>query len=253
MILIINILISVSDFNSQSNLSLSPLTYVVVQSLSRVQLSANPWTAARKVSLSFSILPEFAQTHVHWVDDAIQPSHPLSPPSSPAHHLSRHESFPMSHFFASGDQSTGASASALPMNTQGWFPLGLTGLISCCSRGSQKSSPAPQFKSINSSALSLLYGPLSQQYMTTGKTIDLTIQTSIGKVMSLLFNLPSKFVLTFLPQSKCLLISWLQSSYTVILEPKKIKSVTASTFPPIYLPWSDGIRCHDLNFLNVEF
>ena len=130
MILIINILISVSDFNSQSNLSLSPLTYVVVQSLSRIQLSANPWTAARKVSLSFSILPEFAQTHVHWVDDAIQPSHPLSPPSSPALHLSQHESFPMSHFFTSGDQSIGASASALPMNTQGWFPLGLTGLIS---------------------------------------------------------------------------------------------------------------------------
>ena len=70
-------------------------------------------------------------------------------------------SFPISQFFASGGQSTGASASAsvLPMNVQYWFPLGLTGLISLQSKNSQESSPAPQFKSINSSVLSLLYGP----------------------------------------------------------------------------------------------
>ena len=72
-------------------------------------------------------LPEFAQTHVHWVSDAIQPSHPLSPPSPPALNLSS-VSFPMSWLFASGGQSTGDSASALvlPVNIQGWFPLGLT-------------------------------------------------------------------------------------------------------------------------------
>ena len=71
------------------------------------------------------------------------------------------ESFQMSQFFVSGGQSVGVSASAsvLPMNIQCWFPLGWTGLISCCPRDSQESSPAPQFKSINSSALSLLYGP----------------------------------------------------------------------------------------------
>ena len=70
-------------------------------------------------------------------------------------------SFPMSQFFASGGQSTWASASAsvLPMNIQDWFPLGLTGLISLRSKGSHESSPAPQFKSINSLELSLLYGP----------------------------------------------------------------------------------------------
>ena len=72
---------------------------------------------------------------------------------------------------------------------------------------------------------------LSHPYTTTGKTIALTIQT-FGYVMSLLFNMLSRFVISFLPRSKCLLISWLQSLSTVILQPKKIKSVTASTFPP---------------------
>ena len=73
---------------------------------------------------------------------------------------------------------------------------------------------------------------LSHPYMTTGKTIALTIQTFVGKVMSLLFNMQSRFVVAFLPRSKHLLISWLQSPSPVILEPKKIKSVSASTFSP---------------------
>jgi len=83
-------------------------------------------------------LPEFAQVLVHWVGDAIQPSHPLSSPSPPTFNLSQHrESFPMSQLFASGGQIIGASASAsvLPMNIQGWFPLVLTGLISLLSKG----------------------------------------------------------------------------------------------------------------------
>ena len=69
-------------------------------------------------------------------------------------------------------------------------------------------------------------------YMTTGKTIALTIQTFVGKVMSLLFNMLSMFVIGSLPRSKCPLISWLQSPSTVILEPKKMKSDTVSTFLP---------------------
>ena len=73
---------------------------------------------------------------------------------------------------------------------------------------------------------------LSHPYMTTGKTIALTPQTFVGKVMSLLFNMQSRLVITFLPRSKCLLISWLQSPSAVILEPKKIKSVTVSTVSP---------------------
>ena len=100
---------------------------------------------------------DFAQTHVHWVSDAIQPSHSLLSPSSPAFNLSQHQSFPMSQFFASGGQSIGASASTsvLPMNIQDWLLW-----PPCSPRDSQESSPTPQFKSTNSSALSFLYGPI---------------------------------------------------------------------------------------------
>ena len=90
---------------------------------------------------------------------------------------------------------------------------------------------------------------LSHPYMTAGKAIALTRWTFIGKVISLLFNVLSRLVVTFLPRSKCLLISWLQLPSAVILEPLKIKSTTVST---ICLPWSDGTGCHGLSFLNVE-
>ena len=73
---------------------------------------------------------------------------------------------------------------------------------------------------------------LSYPYMTSGKTIALTRQTFVGKVMFLLFNMLSSLVIAFLPRSKCLLISWLQSPSTVILEPKEIKSVTVSVASP---------------------
>ena len=93
---------------------------------------------------------------------------------------------------------------------------------------------------------------LSHLFMITGKTIALTVQTFVGKVTSLLFNALSGFVIAFLPRSKRLLISRLQSPSTAILE---IKSVTVSTFSPstIYLPWNDGTRCYDLSFLIAEF
>ena len=104
-------------------------------------------------------LPEYTQTHAHRVDDAIQPSHPLSSPSPPApNHVMPPASwsFPMSQLFAWGGQSTGVSASAsvLPMNTQGWCPGS-----PCSPRDSQESSPTPQFKSINFSALRFLHSP----------------------------------------------------------------------------------------------
>ena len=91
---------------------------------------------------------------------------------------------------------------------------------------------------------------LSHPYMTTGKTIALTRRTFVGKVISLLFNMLSRFVITFHPRSKLLLISWLQSPSAVVLEPRKFK---VSHCFLIYFPWSDGTRCHDLRFLNVEF
>ena len=87
---------------------------------------------------SLHCLLEFAQTHVHWVGDAIQPSHSLSSPSPSAFNISQHQGlFLMNQLYASGSQSIGAPAlgSVLPMNIQGWYPLGLTGLISLLSKG----------------------------------------------------------------------------------------------------------------------
>ena len=92
---------------------------------------------------------------------------------------------------------------------------------------------------------------LSYPYMTTGTTIALARRTFVDKVMSLLFNMLSRLVITFLSRSKRLLISWLQSPAAVILEPPKIVSHCFHCFS-IYLPWSDETGCHDLSFLNVE-
>ena len=138
----------------------------------------------------------------------------------------------MSQLFISGGQSTGVSASAsvLPMNTQD-FRMDWLDLLAV--QGTQKS-----LLQHHSSKASILRCPaffivqLSHPYMTTGKTIALTRKTFVGKVMSLLFNMLSRLVITFLPKSKCLLISWLQSPSAVILEPPKIKSLTVSIVSP---------------------
>ena len=90
---------------------------------------------------------------------------------------------------------------------------------------------------------------LSHPYMTTGKTTALTRWTFVGKVMSLLLNMLSRLIITFLPRSEHLLISWLQSPFELILEPKKIKVWHCF---PIYFPWSDWTKCHDLSFLNGD-
>ena len=136
-------------------------------------------------------------------------------------------SFPMNQLFTSGGQSTGASASAsvLPVNIQGWFPLGLTGLSPCCPRDSQESL-LQHHSSKASLALSLLYGStLTSIHDYWEKIKALTIWTFVSKVMSLLFkvmslffNTLSRFVIAFLPRNKHLLVSWLQSPSTVILD-----------------------------------
>jgi len=143
-------------------------------------------------------------------------------------------SFPMSQLFASGGQSirVSALASVLPMNTQDWSPLEWTGWISLHWRESQESSPTPQFRSINSLLLSFLYSPTLTSIHDHWKNHSLTRRTFVGKVMSLLFHMLSRLVITFLPRSKCVLIPWLQSPSAVILEPKKIKSDTVSTVSP---------------------
>ena len=108
--------------------------------------------------------------------------------------------------------------------------------LNLLAKDSQDSSPTPQFKSINSSMISFFMVQLSHPYMTTGKTIALTRQIFVSNVTKcLLFNTLSTLVIAFLPRSKCLLISWLQSPSAVILEPKKIKSVHCFHCFPIYL------------------
>ena len=140
----------------------------------------------------------------------------------------------MSQLFAWGGQSIGVSASTsvLPMNTQDWSPLGWTGWISLQSKGLSRvfSNITVQKHQFFGAQLSLESN--SHPYMTTGKTTALTKRTFVGKVKSLLFNMLSRLVITFLPRSKCLLISWLQSPSTVIFEPRKIKCDTISTVSP---------------------
>ena len=142
----------------------------------------------------------------------------------------------MSQLFTSGGQSIRASASTsvLPMNIQGLSSLGWTGWISL------QSNSLRQHHSSKASILqcqAFFIVQLSHPYMTTGKTIALNMQTFVSKVMSLLSNTLSRFVTAFLPRSKCLLILWLQSPSVGILEPKKRKPVTVSTFSPSI--------CHD--------
>jgi len=161
-------------------------------------------------------------------------------------------SFQMSQLFTLDGLSIGVSASTsvLPMNTQDWSPLGWTGGTLLAVQETLKS--LLQHHSSKASFLShsaFFIVQLSHPYMTTGKAIALTRWTFVDKVMSLFFNMLSMLVITFLPRSKCLLISWLQSPSAVILEPPKIKSATVSTVSPsicyvadsIYILWQNTV------------
>ena len=177
--------------------------------------------------------PRDCSTHVHWVRDAIQPSHPLSSPSPPAFNLSQHQG--LFQWVSSSLQvaqvlGVSASASVLPMNIQDWFPLGWTSLISLQSKGLSRVFLLQHHssKASISGHSAFFITQLSHPYMTSGKTTALTRRTFVGKVMSLFFNRLSRLVIAFLPRNKRLLISWLQSPSIVFLEPKKIKSVTVS-------------------------
>ena len=136
----------------------------------------------------------------------------------------------MSWFFTSDGENIEASASAsvLSMNIQDWFPLWLTGWISLQSKGLTRVFS----KASILQHLAFFIVKLSHPYMTTGKTIALTRWTCVSKVMSLLFNMLSTLAIAFLPRNKHLWISWLKSPPAVILELKKIKSVTVSIVSP---------------------
>ena len=166
------------------------------------------------------------------IESVIQWSHPLSSPfSSCLQSFPESGSLTMNCFFALSGQSIGASpsVSVLPMNIQGWFPLGLTVVISLQSRElSRVFSSTTIWKHLFFGAQPSLQfnSHILRVENHIGKTIALTIWTFASNMMSLLFNMLSRFVRAFLLRSKCLLISWLQSPSSVILEPKKISSQT---------------------------
>ena len=201
-------------------------------------------------------LLEFTQTHVHRVGDAIQPSHPLSPlllppPIFPSIRIFSNESalhmrWPKYYSFSS-------SFSFSPSNEHsGLISFRMDWLDLLAVQGTLKSLLQHHSSKASTLRCSVFFiVQLSHPYMTTGKTIALTRQTFVDKVMSLLFNMLYRLVITFLPRSKYLFISWLQSPSALILEPPKIKSDTVYSFSN-YLPRSDGTACHDLCFLNVE-
>ena len=128
---------------------------------------------------------------------------------------------PMSQLLASGGQSIGVSASTsvLPMNIHDWSPLEWTGWISLQSKGLSRVFSNTTVQKHRFFSTQLFIVQLSHPFMTTGKTTALTRWTFVGKVMSLLFSMLSRLVIAFLPKSKRLLISWLQSPSAVILEP----------------------------------
>ena len=225
----------------------------VVQSLSLVQLSATVCTALGQAPLSFTIswsLLRFTSIESVMLSNHHILCHPpplaLNLPQHPAlfqwvgssHQVAKYWSFSFSI-------SPSTEYSGLIPFRIDWFDL-------LAVQGTLKN--LLQHHSSKASILWLSASfmvQLSHPYMTTGKTIALTIQTSVGKVMSLLYNTLSRFVIAFLPRNMCLLISWLWSPSAVILEPPKI--CHCFHFFPIYLPWSDRTKCHDLSFLNVEF
>ena len=172
----------------------------------------------------FHSLPDFGQTHVHWVSDAMQPSHPLSSPSPPALNLSQHQGLfqwvgswhqVAKYWSFSFSISPLSKCSGLISFRVDWFDL-------LDVQGTLKS-----LLQHHSSKASILWRSafftvqFSHLYMTTGKTIALARWTFVSKVKFLLFNMLSRFVIAFPLRSKHLLISWLYWPSTVILEPRK--------------------------------
>ena len=220
-----------------------------VQSLSCVWLCDPMGCSTPGLPVHHQLL-EFTQTHVHGVSDAIQPSHPLSCPSPPS-------IFPSIRVFSND------SALCIRWSKYWSFSFNISpsnehsGLISFRMNWLDHLAVQGTLKSLlqhHSSKTSILWClaffivQLPHPYMTTGKTIALTRWTFVGKIMSLLFNMLSRLVITFLPRSKRLFISRLQSPSAVILESPKCY---VSSFS-IYLPWSDRSGCHDLFFINIE-
>ena len=228
----------------------TPWLNVVVQSLSRglqphgLQHASLPCPSPSPGACSNSCPLSW------WCHPAISSS--VVPFSSYLQSFPTSGSFLMSWLFTSGGQSIGASASAsvLLLNIQDWFPLEWIGWTSLQSKGlsrifSNTIVQKHQFFTVQHSLWS------KSHITSTGKTIALTRWTLVDKIMSLLFNILSRLVIDFLPRSKQLLISWLQSQFAVILQPKKIKSLTVSIVSSSIC--HEGTGRHDLHFWMLSF
>ena len=229
---------------------------VVVQCLSHVRL----FHALDCSTPGFPVLHHLLQpapTHVHWAGDAIQPAHPPSSPSLLTFNLpsigvfssesALHMRWPKCQGFSFSISPSSEYSGSISSRID-WFDL-------LAVQGIFKS--LLQHHSLKASILwcsTFLMVQLSHLHMTTGKTIDLTRWTFVDKILSLLFNILSMLVTAFLPSSKYLLISCLQSQSTVILEPKKMKYVTISFFFFSHLfAWSDGTRWNESWVLSQLF
>ena len=196
---------------------------------------AMPWTPDFSVS---HYLPEFAQVHVHCIGNAIQPFHPLAPTSPSAFNLSQKQG--LFQWVGCLHQMTKVLELQLQHQSFQWvfsvhFPKDRRIWSPCSSRDFQVSSLAPPYKGIYSLVLCLLCYPYLTAVHDHWENKALMIQIFVVRERSLLFNTLTKFVIAFLLINNCLLISWVQSPSTVILEPKKRKSVTLSPLP---LPFS---------------
>ena len=177
-------------------------------------------------------LPELAQAHVLWVRDAAQPSHPLSSPSPPAFSIRVFSNESVLRIRWPKYWSFNFSISS-SKEYSGLISLRIDWLDLLAVQGTLKSLLQHHIsKASILQHLAFFIVQLSHPYMTTGKAIALTRQTFVSKVMSLLFNTLPRLVITFLPRSKRLFISWLQSPSAVILEPEKVKSLTVYIASP---------------------
>ena len=229
------------------------LQFRSVQSLSRIWLFATPWTSARQASLSITnsqSLPKQMSIESVMPFNHLILHHPL---------IFRPSIFPNIRVFSNESalrirwpKYWSFSFSISPSNEpSGQISFRMDWLDLLAVQGTLKSLLQHHSSKASILRCSAFWVQLSYPYMITGKTIALIRWTFVDKVMSLLFNMLSRLIINFLPRSKHLLISWLQSPSAVILEPPKLKSASFHCFP-IYLPWSDRTRCHDLSFLNVE-
>ena len=223
-----------------------------VQSLSHVWLFVTPWIAACQVFLSITNSPVLLKL---MSIESVMPSnhlilyHPLLLlpsifprirvfPSESVLHIRWPKYWSFSFSISPSNEYSGLISFRID-----WFNL-------LAVQGTQWSSPSSQFKSTNSSVLSFLYSPTLRSIHDYWKDHSLTRWIFVGKAMSLLFNMLSRLVIAFLPRSKCFLISWLHNLQW-FWSPGKQVSHCFHCFL-IYLPSSDGTRCHDLSFLNVE-